>query len=102
MTTADLLAHRPDAPDPEDDACENYAHLLIDEAQDVTPMQWRMLRRRGTQASWTVVEDNDKFYGRVKTLQTLVKLLENGLSAEGGSPGNSLPAKNGKLLKKKK
>ena len=32
-------------------------HVLIDEAQDVTPMQWRMLRRRGSQASWTIVGD---------------------------------------------
>ncbi len=34
-----------------------YAHVLIDEAQDVTPMQWRMLARRGRWASWTVVGD---------------------------------------------
>ncbi|MDR1807279.1 MAG: UvrD-helicase domain-containing protein [Propionibacteriaceae bacterium] len=34
-----------------------YAHILVDEAQDVTPMQWRMLRRRGPQASWTIVGD---------------------------------------------
>jgi hypothetical protein len=39
--------------DPED----TYAHVLIDEAQDITPMQWRMLRRRGPQASWTLVGD---------------------------------------------
>lgn len=40
-----------------DDAHETYAHLLVDESQDITPMQWRMLRRRGSQASWTVVGD---------------------------------------------
>ncbi|MDR1264529.1 MAG: AAA family ATPase [Propionibacteriaceae bacterium] len=34
-----------------------YAHILVDEAQDITPMQWRMLRRRGPQASWTIVGD---------------------------------------------
>jgi hypothetical protein len=34
-----------------------YAHILVDEAQDITPMQWRMLRRRGGSASWTVVGD---------------------------------------------
>lgn len=34
-----------------------YAHLVVDEAQDLSPMQWRMLGRRGRQASWTVVED---------------------------------------------
>jgi DNA helicase IV len=38
----------------EDDA---YAHLLVDEAQDLSPMQWRMLGRRGRYASWTVVGD---------------------------------------------
>lgn len=36
---------------------ETYAHILVDEAQDITPMQWRMLRRRGASASWTVVGD---------------------------------------------
>jgi hypothetical protein len=34
-----------------------YAHVLVDEAQDLSPMQWRMLGRRGRQASWTVVGD---------------------------------------------
>jgi hypothetical protein len=34
-----------------------YAHVVVDEAQDLSPMQWRMLGRRGRQATWTVVED---------------------------------------------
>ena len=34
-----------------------YAHVLVDEAQDLSPMQWRMLARRGRSASWTVVGD---------------------------------------------
>ncbi|MEO3829865.1 AAA family ATPase [Actinomadura sp. B10D3] len=34
-----------------------YAHIVVDEAQDLSPMQWRMLGRRGRQASWTIVED---------------------------------------------
>src|SRR6266576_3811740 len=34
-----------------------YAHVLVDEAQDLSPMQWRMVGRRGQQASWTVVGD---------------------------------------------
>ena len=38
----------------EDDA---FAHVLIDEAQDLTPMQWRMVGRRGRGASWTIVGD---------------------------------------------
>jgi hypothetical protein len=31
--------------------------VLVDEAQDVSPMQWRMLGRRGQYASWTIVGD---------------------------------------------
>ncbi len=34
-----------------------YAHVLVDEAQDLTPMQWRMLGRRGRTATWTIVGD---------------------------------------------
>ncbi|AVT33604.1 ATP-dependent DNA helicase [Plantactinospora sp. BC1] len=34
-----------------------YAHVVVDESQDVSPMQWRMLGRRGRHASWTVVGD---------------------------------------------
>jgi DNA helicase IV len=34
-----------------------YAHVVVDEAQDVSPMQWRMLGRRGKWASWTIVGD---------------------------------------------
>jgi hypothetical protein len=34
-----------------------YAHIVVDEAQDVSPMQWRMIGRRGEYASWTVVGD---------------------------------------------
>ncbi len=36
---------------------DGYAHVLVDEAQDVSPMQWRMLGRRGGQAGWTIVGD---------------------------------------------
>ncbi|MGH3471719.1 MAG: HelD family protein [Nocardioidaceae bacterium] len=34
-----------------------FAHVLLDEAQDLSPMQWRMLGRRGRHASWTIVGD---------------------------------------------
>ncbi|WP_329457616.1 HelD family protein [Streptomyces sp. NBC_01497] len=34
-----------------------YAHVIVDEAQDLTPMQWRMIGRRGRTATWTVVGD---------------------------------------------
>jgi DNA helicase IV len=56
VTTMDRLAPAREV-DPFDSAHQTYAHILIDEAQDVTPMQWRMLRRRGASASWTVVGD---------------------------------------------
>ena len=36
---------------------DGYAHVLVDEAQDLSPMQWRMLARRGKYASWTIVGD---------------------------------------------
>ena len=36
---------------------DGYAHVLVDEAQDLTPMQWRMVGRRGRSATWTIVGD---------------------------------------------
>ncbi len=56
VTTADIM-RRERVIDPEDDPQTTYAHILVDEAQDITPMQWRVLRRRGPQASWTLVGD---------------------------------------------
>jgi hypothetical protein len=35
----------------------DYGLVVVDEAQDLSPMQWRMLGRRGRRASWTVVGD---------------------------------------------
>jgi hypothetical protein len=55
-TFADRAAaarRRPERTGPYDE----YAHIIVDEAQDVSPMQWRMLGRRGPYASWTVVGD---------------------------------------------
>jgi len=54
VTIADRLTS---ARDEEEALHSTYAHILVDESQDVTPMQWRMLRRRGPQASWTIVGD---------------------------------------------
>ncbi|MDR1791047.1 MAG: AAA family ATPase [Propionibacteriaceae bacterium] len=56
VTTADLLTDKRDI-DPDEPPQRTYAHVLVDEAQDLSPMQWRMLRRRGPQASWTIVGD---------------------------------------------
>ncbi|WP_018158001.1 HelD family protein [Demetria terragena] len=39
------------------DRRSEYAHVLVDEAQDLSPMQWRMIGRRGRYGSWTVVGD---------------------------------------------
>jgi DNA helicase IV len=43
-------AHRPEHYD-------EYSHIVVDESQDLSPMQWRMIGRRGKYASWTVVGD---------------------------------------------
>ncbi len=56
VTTMERLAPVREA-DPFGSAQDTFAHVLVDEAQDITPMQWRMLRRRGPSASWTVVGD---------------------------------------------
>jgi DNA helicase IV len=40
-----------------DEDYREYAHVVVDEAQDVSPMQWRMVGRRGQYASWTIVGD---------------------------------------------
>jgi hypothetical protein len=56
MERRDLAARRDD--DEEDDGRPaEYGHIVIDEAQDLSPMQWRMLGRRGRHATWTVVAD---------------------------------------------
>lgn len=55
VTTADRLSDNRELDPAEPHS--TYTHVLVDEAQDITPMQWRMLRRRGPQASWTIVGD---------------------------------------------
>ncbi|WP_306213125.1 ATP-binding domain-containing protein, partial [Actinoplanes sp. RD1] len=40
-----------------DEDYREYAHVVVDESQDVSPLQWRMIGRRGTYASWTIVGD---------------------------------------------
>ncbi len=42
---------------PSDGAARTYGHVLVDEAQDLTAMQWRMLARRCPTGSMTVVGD---------------------------------------------
>jgi DNA helicase IV len=50
MAAARAVAERPDD-------YRDYAHIVVDESQDVSPMQWRMIGRRGPNASWTIVGD---------------------------------------------
>lgn len=56
VTIADRLSVQKEV-DPFAEPYQTYAHILLDEAQDISPMQWRMLRRRGQHASWTIVGD---------------------------------------------
>ena len=41
----------------QDETHRDYAHVVVDEAQDVSPMQWRALGRRARSGTWTVVGD---------------------------------------------
>ena len=54
-TYADRIARRQTAW--RDTERTEYAHVIVDEAQDLTPMQWRLLGRRGPSATWTIVAD---------------------------------------------
>jgi len=47
----------PRLPDVEGRWYADFAHVVVDEAQDLSPMQWRAVVRRGPYASWTVVGD---------------------------------------------
>jgi DNA helicase IV len=51
------LGTRIERADVDDPDYVDFAHVVVDEAQDLTPMQWRMVARRGPYASWTVVGD---------------------------------------------
>ena len=41
----------------DDGELRTYGHVLVDEAQDLTAMQWRMLARRCPSGSMTLVGD---------------------------------------------
>jgi len=45
------------APTPEPERLETFGHAVVDEAQDLTPMQWRVLHRRVPSGSMTIVGD---------------------------------------------
>lgn len=42
---------------PEDDEVRTYGHIVVDEAQDLSPMQLRMVNRRSLNGSMTIVGD---------------------------------------------
>ena len=48
LTTAERAAQ---------DRTWTYGHIVVDEAQELTPMQWRLLRRRDPLRSFTIVGD---------------------------------------------
>ncbi|WP_434101204.1 HelD family protein [Streptomyces malaysiensis] len=56
-TYADRVAPRRTRAERAERERTDYAHVIVDEAQDLTPMQWRMVGRRGRHATWTVVGD---------------------------------------------
>ena len=41
----------------EEDGPRAYGHIVVDEAQDLSPMQWRMVGRRSLSSSMTIVGD---------------------------------------------
>ncbi|BCJ73346.1 hypothetical protein CS0771_28900 [Catellatospora sp. IY07-71] len=47
----------PPEPEPEDIGGDDYAHVILDEAQDLSPMEARMIARRAAYASMTIVGD---------------------------------------------
>ncbi|WP_114854181.1 UvrD-helicase domain-containing protein [Brachybacterium sp. YJGR34] len=64
LVSAEDLAERSAATDSRDlatralaDRSWTYGHIIVDEAQELTPMQWRMLARRCPTRSLTVVGD---------------------------------------------
>lgn len=60
MTASDLAARFADPAsggDPGVPQLRTFGHVLVDEAQDLTPMQWRMLARRCPSGSCTLVGD---------------------------------------------
>lgn len=55
--SVEQLEETPTALDVDDPSYRDFAHVVVDEAQDLSPLQWRMVARRGTHASWTIVGD---------------------------------------------
>ena len=61
-----------------------------------------MLQKTSTRlAPWTIVEGNDKYWGRVKTLKSIIEILEPALEIPEESSPESPPSNNKKKKKKK-
>ena len=60
----ELLGPKPARPGVEADEIRTYGHIVVDEAQDLTPMALRMLTRRSLNGSMTVVGDLAQATGR--------------------------------------
>jgi hypothetical protein len=73
--TGDHLRVEVELADLEADDYRDFAHVVVDEAQDLSPMQWRTLARRGPYASWTVVGDLAQ-RSRVAEPRTWVEIAE--------------------------
>lgn len=54
---ADSLAGTTTAERAAADRTWGYGHIVVDEAQELSPMQWRLLRRRNPSKSFTIVGD---------------------------------------------
>ena len=64
MLSPQFLAarHAPDADKlaTRDPVWSTYGHVVVDEAQDLSPMQWRMIARRCPSKSMTIVGDQNQ------------------------------------------
>lgn len=50
-----------------DDYFKKYSHICVDEAQELSVMQWEMLKRRSLYESWTIVGDVLQTYSAAGT-----------------------------------
>ncbi len=79
ISAAQIAARFSDEPDtgPTAGEARNFGHVLVDEAQDLTAMQWRMLARRCSSGSFTIVGDPGQASqpGAVQNWDALTSLL---------------------------
>ncbi|WP_175507737.1 HelD family protein [Nocardioides terrae] len=76
-----LVDHRPLAERAAADPSWAYGHVIVDEAQDLTPMQWRMVLRRCPSRSLTIVGDLDQRSGVAARPRTWADVLGPHLSS---------------------